>query len=324
MTTGNANLEDLTDEQLDAAQRAADGETTDTDPTVDPNAPDTTAAAADAAATTGATGTPNAEADAAAATAAGADAIDVSTTRIEGISSKDGSRILPFAALQAERRSARIANSRLESTTRELDEAKQLIADLRAGKATESPITEADVAQMEEDFPEQGKKMRALFERAQALEKTQPASKAAATEHEVGDDPLQDAIDQVPLLVEWQTGDAEKFERAQEHDKLLLSSPKWKDKPILERFAQAAKLTAEEFDIPFPETKSSAKPTPSPASQAAATAPRTAPNTLSDFKGGAVADHGTADTKNMGSQQLLGRYMGMSDAEIDADLARLG
>lgn len=324
MTTGNANLEDLTDEQLEAAQRAADGETTDTNPTVDPNAPDTTAAAADAAATTAAAGTPNAEADAAAATAAGAEATDTSTARIEGIASKDGSRILPFAALQAERRSARIANSRLESATRELEEAKQLIADLKAGKVPESPITEADVAQMEEDFPEQGRKMRALFERAQALEKTQPVSRTAATEHEVGDDPVQDAIDQVPLLVEWQTGDAEKFERAQEHDRVLSNSPKWANKSVVERFTHVAKLVADEYDIPFPEPKTSAKTTPSTVQQTAAAAPRAAPNTLSDFKGGAVADHGTADTKNMTPQSLLRRYEGMSDAEIDADLARLG
>lgn len=318
MTTGNANLEDLSDNELEAAQRKADGEVEDTNPEVktDADAADTTAADATATQTT----------EAAAASAAGAEVTeaDTTSTKVEGVASKDGSRILPYAALQAERRNARTANARYEATARELEEAKQLIADMKAGKTPEAgEVTEADVAQMEEDFPEQGKKMRALFERAQAAAAT-PA-KAASTEHDVGDDPVQDAIDQVPLLVEWQTGDAEKFERAQEHDRVLSNSPKWANKSVVERFTQAAKLVADEYDIPFPEPKASGeKPTPSPVKTAAETATRANPNTLSDFKGGAIPDHGTVNVKNMSPQTLLGRYSDMSDAEIDAELARLG
>lgn len=325
MTTGNANLEDLTDEQLEAAQRLADGETSDTNPNVDPNATADAGTAGDDPAKT-ADATTTLSADAAAATAAGADAgADAATPKVEGIASKDGSRILPYAALQAERRSARIANSRYESTAKELEEAKQLIADLKAGKTPESlEITEADVAQMEEDYPEQGKKMRALYDRAQALAEKVPKS-SAATDAEVGDDPVQEAIDQVPLLLEWQNGDAEKFDRAIEHDTLLKSSPKWRDKSAVDRFTHVAKLVAEEYDIPFPEAKTSTKtPTPSSAAEIAAAAQRTAPNTLSDFKGGAVPDHGQQNFQKMAPTAMLGAFMEMTDAEMDAQLAKLG
>lgn len=320
MTTGNANLEDLTDEELEAAQRLADGESEGTNPELKTEAEDAVTTATEATATQAT--------EAAAAPAAGADVdnADAGTpTKVEGIASKDGSRILPYAALQAERRNARTANARYETTARELEEARQLIADMKAGKTPESgEVTEADVAQMEEDFPEQGKKMRALFERAQAAAAAAPA-KAASAEHDVGDDPVQDAIDQVPLLVEWQTGDAEKFERAQEHDRVLVNSPKWANKSAVERFTHVAKLVADEYDIPFPEAKTSGtKPTPSPAKTAADAAERAAPNTLSDFKGGAIPDHGTVNVKNMSPQALLGRYSDMTDADIDAELARLG
>jgi hypothetical protein len=317
MTTGNANLEDLTDDELEAAQRLADGEAEGTNPDVK-----TEAEAAEKA--TEATATETTEA--AAAPAVGAEVSEAEpAAKVEGIASKDGSRILPYAALQAERRNARTANARYEATARELEEAKQLIADMKAGKTPDTgEVTEADVAQMEEDFPEQGKKMRALFERAQAAAAAAPA-KTASAEHDVGDDPVQDAIDQVPLLVEWQTGDAEKFQRAQEHDRVLVNSPKWANKSAVERFTHVAKLVADEYDIPFPVAKTSdAKPTPSPAKTAADAAERATPNTLSDFKGGAIPDHGTVNVKNMSPQALLGRYEGMTDAEIDAELARLG
>lgn len=320
MTTENATPEEMTDEQLEAAQVAADGEATGTDPTLNPD-PEAGEAAADAAASTAA----NPTADAAAAPAAGADAQpDTQTAKVEGIASKDGTRILPYAALQAERRSARIANSRYESTFKELSDAKQLIADMKAGKTPETgEVTEVDVAQMEEDFPEQGKRMRAMFERNKELEANAPKPKAADVET---DDPVQDAIDQVPLLVEWQHGDAEKFDRAVALDTALQGSPKWAGKTSVERFEHVAKLVAEEFDITVPEPKASTKTTTPSADPktVVASATRTAPNTLSDFKGGAVADHGTADLQRMAPTAMLNRFMDMSDAEMDAQLAKLG
>lgn len=315
MTTGNLNLADMTDEELEAAQLAADGESTDTNSELKPD-DDTQAETADVKPD------PDLTAEAA-ATNAGADAPDTQIAKIEGVASKDGSRVLPYAALQAERRNARTANARYEATARELEEAKQLIADMKAGKTPEAgEVTEADVAQMEADFPEQGKKMRALFERAQAAPVSKPS---AATEQDVSDDPVQEAIDQVPLLVEWQTSDAEKFERAQEHDRVLANSPKWRDKPAVERFEHVAKLVADEYDIDYQPSKASdTKPTPSPAKTAAEAAPRTNPNTLSDFKGGAVADHGSVNVKTMSPRSLLARYSDMTDADIDAELERLG
>lgn len=318
MTTGNANLEEMTDEELEAAQRAADGEAEGTNPPVGEEATTATAEGTATAADT----TLNADA---AATTAGADAtVDPQTAKVEGIASKDGSRILPYAALQAERRAHRTANARYESTARELEQAKQLIADLKAGKTPAAELTEADVVQMEQDFPEHGEKMRAIFNKAQAFDAAQKTRQGTAATEDAGEDTVQDTVDQVPLLVEWQASDPEKFLRACAHDEILMNSPKWRDKPAIERFTQAAKLTADEYDIAFPDPKASAKPKPSTAQQIASAAPRAAPNTLSDFKGGAVADHGTANVKNMSSTALLNRYESMSDAEIDAELARLG
>lgn len=320
MTT--ANLEDMTDEELEAAQRAADGEASDTNPPLE----DGTTTTADAAAQAGAPATdPATTTEAAADETAGADATkaDAEPEKVVGVASKDGTRVLPYAALQSERRAARTANARYEATARELEEAKQLIADMKAGKLPDEGVSEADVIQMEEDFPDQGKKMRALYEQNKQLEASKPAPKAQA--EEVSDDPIQDAIDQVPLLVEWQHGDPEKFERAQALDTALSGSRKWAGKPVIERFEHVAKLVAEEFDVPVVQTSSETKSKPSAdPKKVIAQATRTAPNTLSDFKGGASPDHGNVNFEKLSPASMLDKFSLMTDAEMDAHLAKLG
>lgn len=320
MATNDGNIEDLSDDELEAQQRAADGEDANTDPVVNADQPAEATPPADAAADDAKTAPP---VDAAAAPAAGAEtAVTTEPAKVEGVMSKDGSRVLPYTALQAERRSARAANARAERTEKELASARQLIEDLKAGKTPETgEVTEADVADMEANFPEHGQKMRALFERAKAIPKA-----ASPQAEEPADDPVQEAIDQVPLLLNWQHGDAEKFERARDIDVVLAKSPKWVGKPVVERFAHVARLVADEYDIPIEP----AKPSTTAAAPAAATttaaieAQRKPPETLSDFKGGSVADHGSADVKNMTPQALLSRMDGMTDAEIDAHLAKYG
>lgn len=326
----NPNEDILSDEEIEARQRAEDGEDPNTDPKaggdpadgVDPAQAAGTPAASDTPATPDAAAAEQAGAAAepAAASAAGGEA----PGKVEGVLSKDGTRVLPYAALQAERRSARAASAKADRLSNELEAANQLIADLKAGKTPDTgEVTEADVADMEANFPEQGKKMRALFEAAKAAT---PAKASTDTDTEVGDDPVQEAIDQVPLLLKWQFEDPAKFSRAVEHDAVLIKSPKWADKPAAERFAEAARRVADEFDIPFtaPQASSTAADTAATQTAAVQAAPRKAPETLSDFKGGAVADHNSVDIAKASPQALLARMEGMSDAEIDAHLAKYG
>lgn len=249
--------------------------------------------------------------------------------KVDGVLSKDGARVLPYGALQAARRDARRAESRAERAERELQEARQQIENLKSGKATPAgeELTEEEVAAAERDFPEHGKKLRAAFDRIQELEKHRPKDEPAGDD-DPAEDPVQEAIDQVPLLLEWQTSDAELFARAQEVDAVLAKSPKWKDKSAVERFTEVARMVADEHGIEFsqPEAKTSTKAADKPAEKPnpADKAVRKTPETLSDFKGGSVADHGTVDVKRATAKQLLPRMQGMSDEEIDAHLAKYG
>lgn len=335
------NPEEMNDDELEAAQSAADGEPeASTDPTETTTEEATTTAqtqeqpaatteeATPAASTTTETPDPKAEAQTSAV---------AETGKVAGVASKDGSRVLPYAALQAERRSARQAAARADRAEKETERLKQEIEDLRAGKSPASgELTEEEVQQLETDFPERGATARKLFERNKELERQIAAAKPKeATEEEIGDDPVQEALDQVPLLTEWQHDPkhADKWQRSIELDNALINSPKWKGKPAVDRFAHVANLVAEEFDIPVeqpakaaPASSSSKQP---PAKQpdaksAAAAAERQPPSTLSDLKGGAIPDHGQVDFGKLSPNAMLGRFQGMTDEEIDRQLARLG
>ena len=303
MTLQTENFEDLSDDELEARQRADDE----------------ARAAKD-------TATPDPEADK--AVVEGADKTEPEhkpepvTDKVAGVASKDGTRVLPYAALQSERRNARQNASRATRAEQERDALKQQLEDVKAGKVTESTqVTDEDLAELEADFPERGRKIRAEFERLKGFEPKQ--SKPDVQENDDTDDPLQDAIDQVPLLVGWQHEDAEKFGRAQAIDNALKGSPKWRDRPVVERFAHVARQVADEYDIPLQEEQTSNTP-PSRSQEAIETAARAKPNTLSDFKGGAAPDHGNVDYDKMSPAAMLNRFNAMTNDEMDAHLARLG
>ena len=337
--------EELSDDEIEARQRAEDGETGDDtitgsgdsegeagsdgqDTTQGAGASaeggqDDTQAGADGADT--AAGGNGDTVQGAADTTAGAGAEGDGKPKVAGVASKDGKGVLPYQALQAARRDARRAETRAERAERELAEARQQIADMKAGKTPEAEVTEEDVQRMEADFPEEGRKMRVLFERAQAAAAATPDRGRPADDEP--DLTAQEAIDEVPLLLEWQTSDPEKFARAVEHDAVLMKSPKWADKPVVDRFTEAARRTADEYDIEFPEPRASTSASAAPAAakpNPAATAQRKHPETLSDFKGGSIADHGTLDVKRATPADLLGHMQGWSDEQIEAHLAKYG
>jgi len=304
-------IEEMTDEELEQAQNAETGAEAQTQENQADAQTSAAAAATEQAAAAATTATTSEAAKAAVAEPAG---------KVAGVASKDGARVLPYSALQAERRAARHHASRAEQAEAELARARQEIEALRKGESlppVEGEVTEADIAQMEEDFPEIGKKMRAVFNQRNELAKHVPQN---TPKDESTDDPLQEAIDEIPLLVEWQSNaeHADKFARAQTLDAALKDSPKWKDKPISARFAHVTKLVADEFDIPY------SQPTNTPGQAGAADDKLAAPNTLSDFKGGAVPNHGQIDTGRLKPAQLLQAFSRMSDEEIDAQLAKAG
>lgn len=259
---------------------------------------------------------------------------------VGGVLGADGKTVLPYAALKGARQEAkehRQARAAAEARVAELE--AQLEAErAKGGGPTDEQRQRAEGGLLTDEerseFPvlarmETAIKQLAKPSAAPAAPAPTPAPQSQAAEPT--EDDVQEAIDSVPALAGWQASDPEKWSRAVAHDKVLRDSPKWKDKPLAERFVQVAKLVKQEFDEevdPPPAPKPSPSPAPTAAPrrdprQAAAAAPRNAPNTLSDFKGGAP-DPSTDPIERLPALAQVQKFSEMSDADMDRYLARLG
>lgn len=245
-----------------------------------------------------------------------------------GVFSKDGKKVLPFAVVQAARHEkAAERQARLAAEAR-ADALEQQLEALKSGKPLPSedddPL-DAAVAAAAEDVPIVAELHKALKETRKQLQAMQGGKTAQEQEQEPQGNPLQDAIDSVPALAEWQATDAEKFQRAQAIDQALKDSPKWRGKPLAERFAHVARQVADEYDLQIDEDEPQPTPNPNKADPRAvvARATRSNPNTLSDFKNGAP-DTTPNRIDKLPPARALQRMSTMSDEEIDAHLAKFG
>lgn len=276
---------------------------------------------------------------------------DSSKPKVAGVATKDGKKVLPYSVLAAERR-------RASQLSEELEAARRQIESLSSGKPADQPagredgasslseeLTDDDLSELAADFPQLSKlvgelrETRAVIAKARttegsAAEPTRADTKADQFDGESSGDPTLDAIEQIPVLAGWMTNPdhAELFERAQAIDKALETSPKWRDKPLVDRFKHVVKQVADEFDMTVDlgddDSTSSQTQTHTPPARrdpdaAIRAAKETPPNTLSDFKGGAHPEQGDP-IKRMSSTEQVNKLMTMTDAEIDAWLLRTG
>lgn len=256
-----------------------------------------------------------------------------------GVLSKDGKTVLSFAVVQSARAEKAAERQARLAAEAERDALRQQLEDLKAGK---KPAAEADdtlddeIAEAAADFPllgrihEANKQLRTEIEELKLFKQIRKDLDAEGVPDPAPEknpaEALQDDIDAVPALAEWQAADPEKWARAVELDKALINSPKWRGKSQVERFAHVTTLVADEFDIqtetPAPALKSTT-PNRADPKAAIANARRTAPNTLSDFKSGAP-EANEARLDRMPPTKALARMEEMSDEEIEAHLAKFG
>lgn len=244
------------------------------------------------------------------------------------ILSKDGKQILPNAVLQSARAEAKRYRKAKQAAEEEAAELREKLAKLEKGGATEDMRERAEAGLLTDeerhDWPALAKIEAALQKLAAEKPAKAEAQKPAAetterTEQEMLDE-RRDAIDSVPLLALWEATDPVRWAVAVKHDAVLEDSPKWSKRPLAERFAEAARRAAAEFEDDKPQAAAQTPPgskQQAPAARrqdhekAAHDAPRITPSTLSDFKGGG----------DSGGRQNLS-YWDMTDEEIEADLRR--
>lgn len=260
-----------------------------------------------------------------------------------GVSSKNGERVLPYSALQEARRKAQRAELReaaLKARIAELEAGGGSSTTKKGGTTTGTEIdelTDEELAEIEADFPQLAKAARAVRNAASnAPPKTAPQSQGQPSVDDIeAPDPIQDAIDANPELLKWQTDKqhAGKFQMAVQVDNLLKASPKWANKPLEERFAEAVRRVKQELDdvssspsrdnegqrgqAQQRQTSSRDK-----ARQAAAGAQRRGPQTLSDLKGSVAP--ASDNVAALAPVAMLNKFEAMSTEEILAHLDRGG
>lgn len=191
--------------------------------------------------------------------------------------SKDGKNVIPYEVLAQQREETkrlREENEQLRAVAAERD---KLAAKLEKEgiSLTDDQIADLSPEQLEElaeDYPGIAPVIKMLSAKLNAIESTSRQSTPATN-------PVEAALNAVPDLVAWKDGDEDRFSFAVTVDQKLQSDPAWKDKPLNERFAEAAKRTRAAFGDATAATPAKA------AEQAAPSAKTKIPDSPSDIGG---------------------------------------
>lgn len=101
-------------------------------------------------------------------------------------------------------------------------------------------ISDEQIARIKEDFPEVA---NALTLMARKYDYLQARIQEAQAQQVPQDNPVMQAMNAVPDLVDWQRSDPDRFAVAIHLDEKLQTDPAWKDKTLTERFAEVARRT---------------------------------------------------------------------------------
>lgn len=237
-------------------------------------------------------------------------------TAARGVASKDGKHIIPYEVLAAERAEAQRLKEELaqmRSAADERDKLQSLLKKHGIEHTADNPeLSMEQIEQLAEDYPDVGGVLVGIARKLHAME--QAAAPPAAN-------PVLDALDAVPDLKAWQDGDPDRFTFAITVDDKLKSDPAFADKPLAERFAEAARRTKAAFGD---ATEEKAPPPPAAKVKAEPEKEQDAiPNSPSSI--GASNRHsvdGSAEQlAGLSHNELNARMASMTPAQIDALLS---
>lgn len=208
------------------------------------------------------------------------------------------------AALRAARRAEKALRQENERLKAQLEQAAKGI------QPESNEFTPEELESMKTDFPAQYKLYLKQQEIESRIAAARPTAQAAPAEFEpvVYAPEVQEIIDAVPDLLTWQHDQAsqDKFAKAIEYDKALQFDPDWKDKPITERFQEAAERTKRAFgQAPAPKPAAPAANNRTDPAAALANAQTSGPKGISDFGGGSPASAPSLDYRKMSNEDIL-------------------
>lgn len=211
--------------------------------------------------------------------------------RVDGIATRDGKRIIPYAVLEGERRKVHDLQAQLAEALKKVSGTEAENDDL-AQRAAQGLLSEEERL----DFPALAKIEKALVDGLAKVSAQPQAPAPAQQQPALSDDEQFDlGIAANPLLAEWMSKGGKEWSRAVAIDKVLRDDPDLASLTYADRFAKVEAMVAAELGIARPTPKAdSPAPAPAPAeksgkttgpAKAADPVPNTVTPTLTDFNG---------------------------------------
>ena len=256
-----------------------------------------------------------------------------------GILSKDGKHVIPYAVLEAERNNKRRLDEAHQQAIREAADAKRQLevltrqinnAGLTPAKLPENSEIPAETMQnLRETFPEIANAIDLMSQKVEYLQRN--AVQTPVVNDSVN--PVIAAMNAVPELKEWQANDPDRFVLAGDIDDLLNKDPAWKDKPLTERFTEVARRTRAAYGEQTEKVINTEEPKPTAAEiqqqaaekLAAAEAKPNVPASPSELGVGSTANQ-TELERMAGAtyEQLIDQFSGMTEEQIERLLEQAG
>ncbi|MCR3957528.1 hypothetical protein NUK42_02030 [Aeromonas veronii] len=234
------------------------------------------------------------------------------------ILAKNGQHTIPYEVLEQARNETKQLREQLAQAQQAKAERDKLQALLEKNGIDPSvdpdDISQEELEQLAQDYPDLGKSIAAI---ARKLQKLEP--QAAPQQVQPVANPVQAALQAVPDLAAWRDGDQDRFEMALTIDDKLQADPAWSNKPLAERFAEVARRTKLAFgdEVEAPPTKAPGKAAEKPADHIPSS-----PSELGQTHHAPAT--GVERYGAMSQADLIGEMGNMTEAQIEALLAQSG
>lgn len=233
------------------------------------------------------------------------------------ILAKSGQHTIPYEVLEQSRNEVKVLREQLAQSQQAQAERDKLQALMEKHginpDVDPDDISQEELAQLAQDYPDLGKSIAAIARKLQKLEPQVAPQQVQPTLN-----PVQAALQAVPDLVSWREKDQDRFDFAIIVDEKLQADPAWQGKSLDERFAEAARRTKLAFgDEVIPPTKAPSKEAEKPADFIPSS-----PSALGQTHH--AAPTGVERFGAMSQTELIGEMGAMTDAQMEALLEQAG
>ncbi|MFQ2467539.1 hypothetical protein ACK312_04460 [Aeromonas caviae] len=233
------------------------------------------------------------------------------------ILAKSGQHTIPYEVLEQSRNEVKVLREQLAASQQAQAERDKLQALMEKHginpDVDPDDISQEELAQLAQDYPDLGKSIAAIASKLQRLEQ-----QAAPQPVTLAINPVQAALQAVPDLMSWREKDPDRFDFAIIVDEKLQADPAWQGKSLDERFAEAARRTKLAFgDEVIPPTKAPGKEADKPADFIPSS-----PSALGQTHH--AAPTGVERFGAMSQTELIGEMGAMTDAQMEALLEQAG